>query len=74
VEYREKVLPPSVRARVSIEAAARFGWREWVTEDGEMIGLDHFGASAPGERIFQEFGFTVDAAMAAVRRKLGRSK
>jgi transketolase len=74
VEYREKVLPPSVRARVSIEAAARFGWLEWVTEDGERIGLDHFGASAPGERIFQEFGFTVDAAMAAVQRVLGRRK
>ena len=71
-EYRESVLPASVRARVSIEAAARFGWLEWVTGDGEMIGLDHFGASAPAERIFQEFGFTVDAAMAAVRRVLGR--
>jgi transketolase len=71
-EYREKVLPPSIRARVSIEAAARFGWLEWVTDDGEMIGLDHFGASAPAERIFQEFGFTVDAAMAAIRRVLGR--
>jgi transketolase len=73
-EYREKVLPSSVRARVSIEAAARFGWLEWVAEDGEIIGLDHFGASAPGERILQEFGFTVDAAMAAVRRVLGRRK
>jgi transketolase len=72
--YRDTVLPPSVRARVSIEAAARMGWREWVTEDGEIIGLDHFGASAPGERIFQEFGFTVDAAVAAVRRVLARTK
>jgi transketolase len=68
--YRDEVLPPSLRARVSIEAAARLGWREWVTEAGEMIGLDHFGASAPGERIFLEFGFTVAAAVAAVRRVL----
>jgi transketolase len=66
--YRDDVLPPTVRARVSIEAAAHMGWREWITEDGESIGLDHFGASAPGERLFQEFGFTVDAAIAAVRR------
>jgi transketolase len=71
-DYRDRVLPPSVRARVSIEAGARFGWLEWTTEDGEMIGIDHFGASAPGERLFQEFGFTPEAAMAAVRRVLGR--
>ncbi len=66
--YRDEVLPPTVRARVSIEAAARMGWREWVTEAGEIIGIDHFGASAPGERLFQEFGITTDAAIAAVRR------
>jgi transketolase len=66
--YRDEVLPPVVRARVSLEAAARMGWREWVTEDGEIIGIDHFGASAPGERLFQEFGITADAAIAAVRR------
>jgi transketolase len=72
--YRDQVLPPAIRARVSIEAAARMGWREWVTEDGESIGLDHFGASAPGERIFKEFGFTVEAAVAAVRRVLAGAR
>jgi transketolase len=66
--YRDEVLPPAVRARVSVEAGARQGWREWVTEAGEIIGLEHFGASAPGEHLFQEFGFTVDAVIAAVRR------
>jgi len=66
--YRDQVLPPAVRARVSLEAAARQGWREWVTDDGESIGIDHFGASAPGERLFKEFGITTDAAIAAVRR------
>jgi transketolase len=71
-DYRESVLPGGVRARVSIEAATPFGWLEWVTEDGAVIGIDHFGASAPGERLFQEFGFTRDAAMAAVRRVLSR--
>ena len=69
-EYRDQVLPPSLRARVSIEAAAPMGWQEWVTDDGERIGLDHFGASAPGERVLKEFGFTPDAAVAAVRRVL----
>jgi transketolase len=72
--YRDQVLPPALRARVSIEAAARMGWREWVTEDGESIGLDHFGASAPGERIFKELGFTVEAAVAAVRRVLAGAR
>jgi transketolase len=71
-EYRDRVLPPAVRARVSIEAGARLGWLEWVTDGGEMIGIDHFGASAPAERLFHEFGFTPEAAMAAVRRVLGR--
>jgi len=68
--YRDEVLPPAIRARVSIEAAASFGWREWVTDAGEIIGLDHFGASAPAERIFKEFGLTTDAVIAALRRVL----
>jgi transketolase len=71
-EYRESVLPSVVRARVSVEAATRFGWREWVTDDGESIGIDHFGASAPAERLFQEFGFTPDAVVQAVRRVTSR--
>jgi len=66
--YRNEVLPPTVRARVSIEAAATQGWREWVTDRGVTIGIDHFGASAPGERLFQEFGITKDAIVTAVRR------
>ena len=72
--YRHEVLPPAIRARVSIEAATPFGWQGWVTEAGRSIGIDHFGASAPGERLFQEFGFTPEAATRAVRRVLGRSE
>jgi len=71
--YRDEVLPPAVRARVAIEAAATLGWREWVTDAGAVIGLDRFGASAPGERLFREFGFTVEAAMAEVRRVVAGS-
>jgi transketolase len=66
--YQDQVLPPAVRARVSIEAGATQGWREWVTDQGITIGIDHFGASAPGERLFQEFGITRDAIITAVRR------
>jgi transketolase len=73
-EYRESVLPASVRARVSVEAASRFGWLEWVTEDGESIGIDHFGASAPGDRLFREFGITTEAAVAAAKRVVERSE
>jgi transketolase len=70
--YRDQVLPPALRARVSVEALSTMGWREWLTEAGEAIGIDHFGASAPAEKLFEEFGFTVAAVIAAVRRTLAR--
>ena len=56
--YRDTVLPPSVRARVSIEAASPFGWERYVGLDGATIGVNHFGASAPGPIVMREFGFT----------------
>ncbi len=71
-EYRNEVLPPTVWARVSIEAGSPLGWLRYVTESGETIGIDHFGASAPGERLFQEFGFTAQHAVDAVKRVLQR--
>ncbi|HEU4829863.1 MAG TPA: transketolase [Gemmatimonadales bacterium] len=71
--YRDEVLPPTIRARVGIEAASPFGWLKWVTEDGEMLAIDHFGASAPAEIIFKEFELTPAAAAAAVKRALGRT-
>ncbi|MGQ0702752.1 MAG: transketolase [Gemmatimonadales bacterium] len=69
--YRDEVLPPAVGARVAIEAGASLGWREWITDAGAVIALDRFGASAPGDRILRELGFTPEAAMAAVRRVVG---
>ncbi len=60
-EYKELVLPPNVRARVSIEAASTFGWHRYTGDGGDAIGLDHFGASAPGELVMQAFGFTAEA-------------
>jgi transketolase len=65
--YRDQVLPPSVTARVSMEAAATFGWDRWIGSAGRALGLDHFGASAPAERLYQEFGLTA-ARMADTAR------
>jgi transketolase len=56
--YRDQVLPPAVRVRVAIEAAGPMGWSRWTTDDGRMLGLEGFGASAPGERLFHEFKLT----------------
>ena len=71
-EYRESVLPAGVRARVSVEAATSFGWHRWLGDAGEAVSLDHFGASAPGERLFEEFGFTAAHVADTVRRVLSR--
>jgi transketolase len=65
--YRDEVLPRSVNARLAVEAAASFGWCEWVNH-GEVIGLDRYGASAPYQENFREFGFTVDEVMEKARR------
>ncbi len=70
--YRDAVLPPAVRCRVSVEAASTFGWRTWVGDQGETLGIDHFGASAPAERLFQEFGFTPERIVELVRRSHAR--
>jgi len=65
--FRESVLPRSVRARVSVEAGVSLGWDRWVGDEGAMVSLDHFGASAPAGTIFEKFGFTVDRVAAVAR-------
>nr|WP_245633213.1 transketolase [Luteipulveratus mongoliensis] len=65
--YRDEVLPPTVRARVSVEAATPFGWREVVGDAGRIIGIDHFGASADAKTLFTQFGFTTDAVVQAAQ-------
>jgi transketolase len=62
-DYREAVLPPSVRARVSIEAGITPPWREFVGDGGGSIGIDHYGASANGSTLYREFGITVEAVV-----------
>jgi transketolase len=70
--YRQLVLPPDVKARVAIEAGISLGWREYVGECGEMLSLEHFGASAAYTTLFEQFGFTADRAVAAAHAALQR--
>jgi len=72
--YKESVLPTTVSARVSIEAGVGMGWREIVGSTGEVISLDHFGASASASHLFKEFGFTPEAVVAAAKRSIANSK
>jgi len=71
--YRDQVLPPAIRARVAIEAASPMGWERWTTSDGAILAMRSFGASAPGDTLFKEFGFTPTGAAALVRDVLARS-
>ena len=70
--YRNEVLPPGIRRRVAVEAAHPMPWYRWVGDQGEVIGLTRFGASAPYERIYRELGLTADAVVARVERLLGK--
>jgi transketolase len=58
--YRDAVLPPAIHHRVAIEALTPFGWERYATSDGAIIGIEHFGASAPGDEVLRRFGFTVE--------------
>ena len=71
-EYRDRVLPPAVRARVAVEAGVRLGWEHYVGLEGAVVGIDRFGASAPYKTIYEKFGITAEAVAAEARRLLGR--
>ena len=66
--YRERVLPAAVRRRVTIEAGASFGWERYAGDEGAIIGIDHFGASAPAGTIFEHLGFTAERVTDVARR------
>ncbi len=66
--YRDSVLPPSVRKRVTIEMGVSLGWERYAGDEGAIIGIDHFGASAPAGTILKEFGFTVERVADVARR------
>jgi transketolase len=71
LEYRDAVLPPTVRARLAVEAAAPQPWYRWVGDRGAVLGIERFGASAPYRRIYQEFGLTVENVVKRAKDLLG---
>jgi transketolase len=70
--YRDAVIPPELKKRLAIEAGATLGWWRWVGDEGDVIGLDHFGASAPGDVLMEKFGFTVENVVGRALKMLGR--
>ncbi len=71
--YQESVLPKTIKKRVTIEAASPFGWCKWAGEEGTIIGINHYGASAPGDEIMKHFGFTAEHVTSAALRLLGKN-
>jgi transketolase len=69
-EYREEVLPPDLRARLAVEAGSPLGWCEWVGDTGAVIGVDRFGASAPGSEVMKHYGLTADHVVARAKELL----
>ncbi len=66
--YQHEVFPPDVENRLAIEAGVSFGWKEWVGNSGDVVGIDTFGASAPAGELFRQFGYSVDNVVATARR------
>jgi transketolase len=73
-EYRDEVLPPAVRARLAVEPGASMSWWKWVGLDGDVLGLDRFGASAPGPKVLEELGFTAENILARAQNVLESSQ
>ncbi len=71
--YRASVLPASIKARVSVEAGVAQGWREYVGDAGEIVSLDHFGASASANVLFSDYGFTPENVVAAAKRSIAKA-
>jgi len=72
--YREAVLPGRIKKRVTVEAASPLGWRRWAGDEGAILGINRFGASAPGAEVLRNYGFTPEHVAAAALRLLGRSQ
>lgn len=73
-DYQEAVLPSKLRARVAVEAGATLAWGRYVGLDGDVVGIDRFGASAPYQVIFEQLGLTAEAVSDAARRTLSKVK
>ena len=72
--YRDSVLPPACRARVSVEAASPLGWHRWVGDAGDVVAMEGFGASAPAKKLYEHFGFTGAAVAERAKAVLQRSE
>jgi len=72
--YRESVLPKGIRKRVTVEAGTSYGWHRWAGDEGTIIGIDHYGASAPGAEVMKNFGFTAEHVTSVALRLLGRNE
>jgi transketolase len=68
--YRDAVLPPEVKARLTVEAGAPLGWRDWVGDEGDIMGITTFGASAPAKINFEKYGFTVEGVVERTKKLL----
>ena len=71
-EYRDEVLPPEVKAKLAVEPGVSLGWTRWVGERGDVLGLDHYAASAPGSELLERFGFSVENVVARASALLER--
>ena len=71
-EYRDEVLPPDVKARLSVEPGVALGWSKWVGDHGDSISIEHFGASAPGATVLEQFGYNLDNVVARATALLER--
>jgi transketolase len=73
-DYRESILPPALRARLAVEAALPLGWHRYTGDGGDVIGIERFGASAPGSVVMEKFGFTVDQVVERALAVVGRDR
>jgi transketolase len=73
-DYRNSVLPPRLKARVSVEEASDFGWTKYTGTEGQNIGIETFGASAPIKQLLKKFGFTADHIVAAAKNQIVRHR
>ncbi len=73
-QYRSEILPPEITVRMSIEAGVTLGWHKYAGLGGEIVGIDHFGASAPGKTVLKEFGFTSENVLDRIKALLAERR
>jgi transketolase len=71
-DYKRQVLPPAVKTRLAVEAGIPMGWEKYIGDNGDVIGMTGFGASAPGSVVMEKFGFTTDNIVARSKKLLGK--